>query len=262
MIATSGTVPWRPIERYVAIGDSSTEGIDDPDGAGGYRGWANRLAERIAAVQGSLLYANLGVRGRVTREVHDQQLAPARALRPDFATVFAGSNDLLRRRFDALAIERDVADMQRSLIAGGARVVTFTFPDLVPIMPLARVFNHRVHALNAALRNASRSTGAVLVDFALHDVGSDARLWSEDRFHANAAGHERIAAAIAHAIGLPGSDDSWMRPLPAAHPVTTGERLEHEFRWLWRHVVAAAWIGWTGPPREIPRPKRPRLEPV
>ena len=34
--------------RYVAIGDSSTEGIYDPDGSGGYRGWANRLAERIA----------------------------------------------------------------------------------------------------------------------------------------------------------------------------------------------------------------------
>ena len=34
-------------QRYVALGDSSTEGIDDPDGAGGYRGWSQRLAERI-----------------------------------------------------------------------------------------------------------------------------------------------------------------------------------------------------------------------
>lgn len=45
-------------ERYVAIGDSTSEGLDDPDGQGGYRGWSNRLAERIAAQQGSLLYAN------------------------------------------------------------------------------------------------------------------------------------------------------------------------------------------------------------
>lgn len=42
-------------ERYVAIGDSSTEGLDDPDGNGGYRGWANRLAETIPGQQGSLL---------------------------------------------------------------------------------------------------------------------------------------------------------------------------------------------------------------
>ena len=35
----------RTFSRYVAIGDSTTEGLDDPDGAGGYRGWADRLAE-------------------------------------------------------------------------------------------------------------------------------------------------------------------------------------------------------------------------
>ncbi len=53
-----------PYERYVAIGDSSTEGLDHPDGQGGYRGWANRLAEQVAAAQGgSLLYANLAIRG-------------------------------------------------------------------------------------------------------------------------------------------------------------------------------------------------------
>ena len=36
------SVAWK---RYVAIGDSSTEGMGDPDGAGGFRGWADRLAE-------------------------------------------------------------------------------------------------------------------------------------------------------------------------------------------------------------------------
>ena len=37
--------------RYVAIGDSSTEGLEDPDGAGGYRGWADRLAQLLADAQ-------------------------------------------------------------------------------------------------------------------------------------------------------------------------------------------------------------------
>ena len=35
--------------RYVAIGDSTTEGLEDPDGQGGYRGWANRFAEHLIA---------------------------------------------------------------------------------------------------------------------------------------------------------------------------------------------------------------------
>ncbi|OYU99868.1 MAG: lysophospholipase, partial [Verrucomicrobiales bacterium VVV1] len=42
----------KPFSRYVALGDSSTEGIDDPDETGGYRGWSQRLAEHIAAQQG------------------------------------------------------------------------------------------------------------------------------------------------------------------------------------------------------------------
>ena len=50
--------------RYVAIGDSSTEGLEDPDGHGGYRGWADRLAQHIADAQDEPLeYANLAIRG-------------------------------------------------------------------------------------------------------------------------------------------------------------------------------------------------------
>ena len=49
--ATLAAMAGRRFERYVALGDSSTEGLDDPDGRGGYRGWADRLAERIAGGQ-------------------------------------------------------------------------------------------------------------------------------------------------------------------------------------------------------------------
>ena len=40
--------PW---SRYVAIGDSFTEGIGDPEpnSPGGNRGWADRVAEVLAA---------------------------------------------------------------------------------------------------------------------------------------------------------------------------------------------------------------------
>ena len=55
-------------QRYVAIGDSTTEGMDDPDGAGGYRGWADRFATHVARAQPGhpLEYANLVIRGRTT----------------------------------------------------------------------------------------------------------------------------------------------------------------------------------------------------
>ena len=251
----------RRYQRYVAIGDSSTEGLDDPDAHGGYRGWANRLAQRIADAQGSVLYANLGVRGKLTREVLDQQLAPAAAMRPDLATVFAGSNDILQLRFDPRTVANDVAHMQRTLAQGGATVVTFTLPDLTPIMPVARVLTRRVRAMNDALRGASASTGAILVDFAVHAVGSDRRLWSDDRFHANAAGHARIALALAHAIGIPGSDDTWMEPLPVAARRNAIAWWAGEIAWAARHIP-----GWArsfasgGGTRDARVPKRPLLE--
>jgi lysophospholipase L1-like esterase len=238
-------VPTRAFARFVAIGDSSAEGLDDPDGKGGYRGWANRLAARVAAAQSTpLLYANLAIRGRSTRRVRDEQLDPAVAMRPDLVTLFTGTNDVLKPRFDAEAVGRDVEFMQRTLIDVGATVLGFTLPDLSIVLPIARPLASRVRALNDALRHAAAASGAIVVDFAKHSVGSDPRLWSVDRLHANSAGHERIAAALAAALKLPGTDDSWSRPLPTEWSPSLPARVVAEIRWLrdyfapwvWRHM--------------------------
>ena len=254
----------RVFERYVAIGDSSTEGLDDPDGQGGYRGWANRLAAMIAAAQPSpLLYANLAIRGRSTRRIRDEQLEPAIALRPDLVTLFSGTNDVVAFRFDAGAIARDVEQMQRTLIAGGAAVLGFTLPDLSSVLPLARPIAARVRGLNDALRSAAASSGAMLVDFAKHPVGSDPRLWSSDRIHANAAGHARIAAALAWAIGLPGTDESWSEPLPPALPRSWSEKIAAEIQWGHEYFLPWAWRQLRGRSSGDGRgAKRPKLAPV
>jgi lysophospholipase L1-like esterase len=232
----------RTFARYVAIGDSSTEGLDDPDGRGGYRGWANRLAARVAAAQGSpLLYANLAIRGRSTRRIREEQLEPALALRPDLVTLFTGTNDVVGRRFDPDVVGRDVELMQRTLVESGATVLGFTLPDLSIVLPIARPIAWRVNALNDALRHASAASGAILVDFAKHSVGSDPRLWSDDRLHANAAGHERIAAALAHALGLPDTDASWSQPLPTEWTRSLAAAILAEIRWQRDHFVPWIW---------------------
>jgi lysophospholipase L1-like esterase len=247
-------------ERYVAIGDSTAEGLDDPDGRGGYRGWANRLAERLAALQGGVLYANLALRGRRTRQIRDEQLAPALAHRPDLVTLACGTNDVLRPRFEAAAFQSDVLAMQRACVDRGAVVLTFTLPDLTPVMPLARPLAGRVHAMNDGLREASRRSGARLVDVAAHPVGSDPRLWSEDRLHANARGHALVALALAHALGLPGADASWQDPLPPAPPAGLGDRAAVELRWCGRYLLPWLWKHARGRSSGDGRlPKRPEL---
>ncbi|HEY9518164.1 MAG TPA: SGNH/GDSL hydrolase family protein [Gemmatimonadales bacterium] len=253
--------PFPGYTRYVAIGDSSTEGLDDPDGMGGFRGWANRLAERIAAAQGELLYANLAVRGRSTRQIRETQLAPALAMRPDLVTLFSGTNDVVRRRFDPARVAADVGEMHRALIGQGATLLTFTLPDLAPVMPAARWIAPRVELLNRILREVSAESGALLVDLATHPVATDPRLWSDDRLHANSLGHERIAAALAQALGLPGTDGSWREPLPHSPPSPFPAQLASELRWARRHFIPWVWRHLHGRSSGDGRQaKRPKLE--
>ena len=245
-------------ERYVAIGDSTSEGLDDPDGRGGYRGWANRLAEKIAAQQGGLLYANLAIRGRTTREIRAEQIAPALAMKPDLVTFTSGTNDVLRRRFDRAALAEDIEAVHRAFVDTGATVLTFTLPDLRPVMPLAHILGSRVAEMNDVIRGACRRSGAILCDLAAEPVASDPRLWSDDRLHANSLGHARVADALAEHLGLPGSDHSWADPLPGPPArwhigAEVGWVRMHLAPWIWRHLRGKS----SGDGRE---PKRPRLE--
>lgn len=260
-VSLSSPVPPARFARYVALGDSSTEGIDDPDGAGGYRGWSARLAARIDAAQGGgLRHANLAVRGLTTAQVRERQLDAALAMRPDLATVFCGTNDVTAPRFDADRVAADIGRMQRALVAGGATVLGFTLPDLTPLMPLARLIAPRIAALNRALAESSRATGAILVDFAAHSVATDPRLWSEDRIHANSAGHARIAEALAQALGLPDSNATWSEPFPEAFAQTRLQWWAAELRWTRRHLLPWIWLGLRGRSSSEGRgPKRPDL---
>jgi lysophospholipase L1-like esterase len=205
-------------QRYVAIGDSSTEGLDDEDGAGGFRGWADRLAEHVDAAYPGLAYANLAVRGLSAGEIAASQLAPALAMKPDLSTVVAGMNDLLRRNYDAARVAGHVGSMIRALRGLGATVVTFTIPDISGRMRMGRTLSARTEALNLELRRLAAESGALLLDLASYQLAYDPRMWARDRIHGNPAGHERIAAELAHLVGVPdappGSLSATLPPLP------------------------------------------------
>lgn len=228
-------------KRYVAIGDSTTEGLDDPDGHGGFRGWANRLAERLAALEPDFRYANLAVRGLTCRQIRRTQLVPALALRPDLATVVAGMNDLLRPRFHPEAFREDLLAMFGELRLQGATVLTFTLPDLTRVAPVARPLRGRLSAMNVLIRESAQRTGVLLADLALHPVAADPRLWSDDRLHANSLGHARVAEALADALQLPGADPHWTLPLPDASPRPTRARAAAELAWVRGHFAPWVW---------------------
>jgi lysophospholipase L1-like esterase len=231
----------QPHHRYVAIGDSQTEGIGDGDDVNGYRGFADRLAARLAELNPELLYANLAVRGKLAGEVHAEQLAPALELCPDLATVVVGLNDVLRPRFDLDATAGHIEAMFASLTRAGATVGTVTFPNVAKIAPLAKPLLPRVLALNARIREAAARHGVRVVETFDFEVTTDARIWSADRLHASPAGHQRIADSMAHALELPGADDSWTHPLPALPLPPRLTVIRTELRWL--SGFLGPWLG-------------------
>ena len=92
--------------RYVALGDSFTEGVGDPDPErpNGLRGWADRVAEVLATRTDDFGYANLAIRGRKLDGILAEQVEPALALEPDLVTIYAGANDIMRPRVDLDAL--------------------------------------------------------------------------------------------------------------------------------------------------------------
>jgi lysophospholipase L1-like esterase len=247
--------------RLVALGDSTVEGLMDPWPDGSYRGWADRFAQRLCEEEGDLLYANLAVRGQTSREVLDSQLERALALEPDVALLMAGVNDLLKPRLDRAVLRETLLTMYRRLHESGARVLTFTMPDMSRVAPVAAVLRGRVERLNDVVREAGRTYGAAVVDFAAIPVAGHPALWHDDRLHANTEGHRRIAEALAEAYGLPSED--W-RGEPD-EPVAAGllRIVAGEVAWVGRHLTPWVWGRVRGEEYATGgRCKRPDLLPV
>lgn len=186
-------------QRFVAVGDSVTEGLGDPDGRGGFRGWADRMAELIAARQGELQYANLAVRGLTTRRILRSQLAAARELRPDLVSAVAGMNDAIRPGMDPLEFAADLNELFGGLRATGATVLTMTIPapGLVAPLPLGlrQRMELRISRMNAVISAVAARHGVLCADLA-GQAPPGMAAWAEDRLHPGPAAHKAIAEAM------------------------------------------------------------------
>lgn len=254
-----------PFHRYVALGDSFTEGLGDPDDGrpNGVRGWADRVAEVLAAQPGAedFGYANLAIRGRKLRQVVDEQIEPALALQPDLVTIHAGANDVLRPRvdLDALAATYDAAVGR--LAATGAHVVMFTIYDpgsagiYGPLRGRMAIFNEWAREINDR-------HGTTLVDmWRMRDVGPRDEWMDVDRMHLNAVGHQHIAIAVLDALDLD-HDLAQLDRAPAPSLVRR-ERVAADLRWARTHFAPWVHRRLTGRSSgDGVEPRRPTVEPI
>jgi lysophospholipase L1-like esterase len=253
---------------FVAIGDSFTEGLNDPAPDGGFRGWADRLASMLAAGYTDLRYANLAVRGKLLRQIVHEQLPAAVALSPGLVSIAGGGNDILRPGADpdTLAELLDVAVAR--LGETGCRVLMFTGFDPIGF-PVLRLLRGRIAAYNMHLRAIADARGCYLVDLWSMRFLREPAAWSPDRLHLTTASHERIALRACEVLGVPVPEDSRV-PSAAAGPLVgkprTGGALaarREDIRWA--REYALPWVNRrlhhtsSGDGRP---PKRPALEPV
>ena len=230
--------------RYIAMGDSFSEGLWDPypDAPDVQRGWADNLAavlsaRRIAAGEEPLEYANLAIRGRKLRPIIAEQLDITVDAQPDLVSLVGGGNDILRASADIDAISAALEDAVVALRATGADVLMGTGFKAGAALSWT---NGRVGIFNANVWSIARRHGAHVVDLWGMRSLADLRLWSDDRIHLTPEGHQRVANAALVALGLEPDDDGYDTPLDAAPPAAFRDAARANAAWMRQHV--GPWV--------------------
>ncbi len=196
--------PRHPWNRYVAMGDSFTEGIGDPEPSspGGYRGWADRVAEELSRDQDDFCYANLAIRGRLLGQILGEQLEPALSLKPDLISISAGGNDLIRPGSDPDVLAESLDAAVATMTAAGATVLLFNGPDIRDTPVLGKV-RGRVAIYNENLRTIAARHDAIVADMWSLRQLNDPQMWAGDRLHFAPLGHHTIAIMALNALNVP-----------------------------------------------------------
>ena len=229
--------------RFIAIGDSFTEGMCDEKRYGQYRGWADRVADVMAEAQPGFQYANLAIRGKLLKQVIDEQLDAAIAQVVDETTLVsfhAGANDALRPGYQASIAIPLYQEAVRLIAKSGATLMLFTVLENTGNKGKgSEIWEKRFSEFNRGVRAVGAEVGAIVVDANQERFFSDRRFLAFDRLHLNAEGHKRCADAVLEKLGLP-FDPAWRTPLPPAKK--TPWVVEKLVTVAWFFVFALPWI--------------------
>lgn len=230
--------------RFVAIGDSFTEGVGDERPDGSARGWADLAAEGWAASRGEPIeYANLAIRGKLVWPIVREQLEPALALKPTHLSFNGGGNDMLRPRTTAAHVANAFSHVLRRCDEEGVRLILLSGANPSAHLPMGQVVRRRGDELSAAVLQRVQGRDDIVRALNWPDAElSTSPYWSEDRLHMNARGHHRVAARVLEALGERAPEDWWSLPaLPEARGLGRRDYFrEHLGPWLRRRMTGTS----------------------
>lgn len=227
--------------RYVAIGDSFSEGVGDelPDGT--VRGWADLVALGWARSQGaSISYANLAIRGKLAWPIVAEQLEPALALHPTHLSFNGGGNDMLRPRTPISRIVDAFSEVLRRCDEEGVQVILLSGANPSAQLPLSSLIQRRGDLLSEQViaRISERPDVVRALNWPDRELSQPA-YWSADRLHMNARGHHRVAARVLEALGESAPAQWWSMPEDSAAQRVRGLAYyrEHVGPWVKRRLT-------------------------
>ena len=233
--------------RFIALGDSMTEGMCDEIVDGKYRGWADRVADALSKENPNFTYVNLAIRGKLLHQVIDDQIPDAAkyVIGPETLVSFhAGANDVLRPNYQAeiafAKYEKGISDLTKT----GATVIVFTVIDRVEGNgKTAQLWHERFSAFNVNVRQVANKYGAIIIESDNAKWMADLRFLARDRLHLNSDGHWRLSQAVLENLGKE-FDPKWKIPLaPAIKKSKLRKNLENiiwiiifVLPWIWRRI--------------------------
>lgn len=230
--------------RFIACGDSFTEGMTDDFVEGQYRGWADRVADILASGSPDFTYANLAIRGKLVRQVVSDQVPVAMTFVTGKETVVsfhAGANDVLRPNYKQEIVLPLYAQAVSDLAASGATVLLFTVLERTGNTgKTADIWAARFSEFNKNVRAIAQEVGAVVADANEDSFMSDLRFLAKDRLHLNPMGHDRVAQGVLEVLGLPFAPQ-WRTPLPPAPAIPFLRRSLNYAQWFTSFLIPWMW---------------------
>jgi lysophospholipase L1-like esterase len=193
----------RPIDRYVAMGDSFTAGLGDETGPI----WADLVASRLRQANPGLRFNNIAVYG-ATSEGVAQQTEIALGIEPDLVTVVCGMNDVLKSvRLDpegfaarlSAIFDRLQAELPGAAILTATAPGNLTFPE--PVRPPTQ--DHIVdglRTLNRTILMLAGERGITALRWSEHPGLRDPSNFAEDGLHPSDRGHALMADEVCGAL--------------------------------------------------------------
>lgn len=189
--------------RYLAIGDSITQGIGSADFEAD--AFPAKLAARWRAKGCIVELKNVGVAGYTAQEMIATELPEISPFRPTFITFQGGANDI------ANDVTQDKYRTNIRIILdaakkSGARVVVLGQNEWWKSAegPGYGGTRSKRDAYDAILFEETKARGLELIDLRfLYRQHADKNLWAEDGIHPTAAAYDEVAAELARVITVP-----------------------------------------------------------